>query len=97
MGKGKLPRHLGDVLVEVYRTAGLREAFDQYSALRVWNTVVGDTIARVTKVEQIKDGDLYVRVKSPSWRMELNFRKKEIMQRLNSKLGSNQVKMIIFR
>jgi predicted nucleic acid-binding Zn ribbon protein len=97
MARGKKPRELTSLIGEMYRSIGMTEAYDQYRTLQVWNTVVGETIARVTSVEQLKDGDLYVRVKNPSWRMELNFRKKEIAERLNKEIGHDMVKMVIFR
>ena len=97
MARGKIPRELTSVMGEMYRTIGMTEAYEQYRTLQVWNEVVGDTIARITSVEQLKGGDLYVRVKSPSWRMELNFRKKEIAERLNRAIGQEMVKTVIFR
>lgn len=97
MTRRKIPRELTSVMGEMYRTIGMTEAYDQYRTLQVWNTVVGETIARITSVEQLKEGDLYVRVKNPSWRMELNFRKKDIADRLNKAIGHEMVKTIIFR
>ena len=97
MARGKTPRNLPAVMAEMYRSIGMTEAYDQYRTLQIWNTVVGETIARMTSVEQLKDGDLYVRVKNPSWRMELNFRKKEISERLNKAIGHDMIRTIIFR
>jgi predicted nucleic acid-binding Zn ribbon protein len=84
-------------MADMCRNIGMTEAYDQFKTLQIWDSVVGETIAKVTTVEQIKDGDLYVRVKNPSWRMELNFRKKEILVRLNSAIGREMIKTIIFR
>ena len=97
MSKGKPPRHLNDLLAEMYRSVGMKEAYDQFNTLRLWDEIVGETIAKVTRVEQLREGDLYVRVKSPSWRMELNFRKKDIVERLNRRIGREMIRTIIFR
>lgn len=97
MSKGKLPRRLTAVMADMCRNIGMTEAYDQFKTLQIWDSVVGEAIAKVTMVEQIKDGDLYVRVRSPSWRMELNFRKKEIVTRLNGAIGREMIKTIIFR
>jgi len=40
---------------------------------------------------------LFIRVKNPAWRLELNFRKKEILEKLNNSLDKVLVKEIIFR
>lgn len=97
MARGKNPRNLNAVMAEMYRTIGMTEAYDQFRTLQIWDEVVGETIARITSVERLKDGDLYVRVRNPSWRMELNFRKKEIAERLNRQVGRDLVRTIIFR
>lgn len=97
MTKTKSPRPLNNVMADVCGTIGMKEAYEQYRTLTVWEKVVGETIARVTKIEKIKDGELYVKVKNPSWRMELGFRKKEIISRLNELTGKEIIKNIIFK
>ncbi len=97
MARGKHPRNLNVVMAEMYRTIGMTEAYDQFRTLQIWDEVVGEAIARITSVERLTDGDLYVRVRNPSWRMELNFRKKEIAERLNRQVGRELVRTIIFR
>ncbi len=97
MAKGKIPRPLTSVMTEMYRKIGMTEAYDQYSIIRTWEEVVGDTIARMTKVERLNSGELIVRVMNPSWRMELSFRKKEIAERINKAVGKEMVRSIVFR
>lgn len=97
MTKAKTPRNLGHVLSDVYRRIGMTEAYEVYKTMQIWESIVGETIAKVTRVEKIQDGDLYVKVRNPAWRMELNFRKKEIAIRLNKEIGNEMIKNIIFR
>lgn len=97
MARGKPPRNLTSVMVDMYRKIGMTEAYEQFRTLQIWEQVVGETIAKVTSVEKLTDGDLFVRVRNPSWRMELNFRKKDIATRLNEAVGSEIVRTIIFR
>lgn len=97
MTRQKTPRALPDVVADLCRSIGMTTAFEEYKALQLWESVVGKTIAGVTRVERLNDGDLYVRVRNPSWRMELNFRKKEIAQKLNEAIGREMVRTIIFR
>lgn len=84
-------------MAEMYRSIGMTDAYEEFRTLQIWDSVVGETIARVTKVERLKEGDLFVRVRNPSWRMELNFRKKEIVVRLNKEIGREMVRNIVFR
>lgn len=81
----------------MYQTLGMREAFLQFKALEAWGGVVGPAIARATTVERFSDGQLFVRVRNSSWRMELNYRKVDIVRQLNAVLEKPMVKEIIFR
>ena len=76
---------------------GLTEAYHQYKTLQVWNTVVGEAISGATSIERFTNGELFIRVKNPAWRMELNFRKQDILTKLNASLESPLVERIIFR
>lgn len=97
MSKAKPPRDLSGIMGDVFRKIGMTEAYDEYKTLHMWESVVGETIAKVTSIEKMKDGDLYVKVRSPTWRMELNFRKRDITQRLNRAVGYEMVRSIIFK
>ncbi len=76
---------------------GMEEACQQFKTLQLWNTVVGEAIAEATVLERFTGGQLFIRVKNPAWRMELNFRKKEILAKLNTALNNVMVQEIIFR
>ena len=76
---------------------GLTEAYHQYKTLQIWNSVVGEAISSATSIERFSNGELFIRVKNPSWRMELNFRKQDILTKLNDSLPTPLVKTIIFR
>jgi predicted nucleic acid-binding Zn ribbon protein len=97
MTKKKSPRALGSLMSDMCRKIGMTEAYEEYRTLQMWESVVGEAIARVTSVEKIKEGELYVRVRNPSWRMELNFRKLDIVARLNKAIGYQMIRTIIFR
>ncbi|NTU53621.1 MAG: DUF721 domain-containing protein [Chlorobiaceae bacterium] len=97
MTKTKAPRNLKNVMGDVCKKIGMTDAYEEYTTLKIWEKVVGETIAKETEVEKIKEGDLYVKVRNPSWRMELNFRKKELMTRLNKVIGKDMIRNIIFK
>ncbi|NTU59231.1 MAG: DUF721 domain-containing protein [Chlorobiaceae bacterium] len=97
MTRTKAPRNLNSVMADMCRSIGMTDAYEQYKTLQIWESVVGETIAKVTMVEKLKDGDLYVKVRNASWRMELNFRKKDITSRMNRAIGTEMIRSIIFR
>ncbi len=97
MKKKKNPRQLGSLISDVCRKIGMTEAYEEYKTLQIWNEVVGEAISKMTTVEKMKDGDLHVKVMNPSWRMELNFRKRDIVTRLNKAIGYEMIRTIIFK
>ncbi|MEI6652472.1 MAG: DUF721 domain-containing protein [Chlorobiaceae bacterium] len=97
MARIKSPKKLSALVGDLYHTLGMEEAYQQYKTLQIWNTVVGEAIAEATLLERFAGGQLFIRVKNPAWRMELNFRKKEILAKLNTALDNVLVQEIIFR
>ncbi len=76
---------------------GMTEAYQQYKTVQIWHSVVGEAISSATSIERFTNGALFIRVKNPAWRMELNFRKQDILTKLNDSLTGTTVKEIIFR
>ncbi len=97
MSRTSDPKKISAVLGDMCYSLGFDEAYKQYKTLQIWDTVAGETIANATSIERFTNGQLFIKVKNPSWRMELNFRKKDILTKLNQALKSQMVKDIIFK
>lgn len=97
MSRTKDPRKISEVVCDMCRNMGMADAYRQYKTLQIWNSVVGEGISGETVIERFYEGQLFIRVKNPAWRMELNFRKKEIKRKLNEALKDTMVEEIIFR
>lgn len=97
MSSTKNPKQFSVVAGEMCQVLGLTEAYQQYKTLQVWKSVVGDTISASTTIERFSNGVLFIRVKNSTWRMELNFRKQNILEKLNAALENSMVKEIIFK
>ncbi|ASQ89538.1 hypothetical protein CHL67_00020 [Prosthecochloris sp. GSB1] len=93
----KAPRKFSDIVPDICSALDLEEAYRQHRAFRIWDSIVGDAISRVTRVDNFIKGTLYIRVHNPSWRNELSMRKRSIISRLNEALGSEMVRDIVFR
>ena len=78
---------------------GLRPESDKkmLGIWKVWGRVVGDKIASQARPEAFKGGLLIVKVAGPVWAQELQFRKSELMHKLNAALEDELVKDIRFK
>ncbi len=88
---------LGTAVKQLVKDLGLSSKLEQYEAVNRWAEVVGARIAQETEPMRIEKGVLVVKVKSSVWRNELNLRKREIIERLNTAIGRQHVKDIRFQ
>jgi len=85
---------LKQVMSSLLKSAGIDRSVEQNKALLVWGDVVGKSIANNTEVQEVKHGTLIIKVSTPVWRNEIAMQKKEILNRLNERLGSAVIKNI---
>lgn len=57
---------------------------------------MGERLAKIMEISGMRRGKLVLRVPSPSWKMELHFRKNELIKNLNLHLNENLVQEIDF-
>lgn len=88
---------LGSAIAKMLKLYQIEKPVRQNETFFIWNDVVGEVIAKHAAPEKIAYSKLFVKVDSPAWRNELNFRKAEILKQLNSHLGNAQIKEIILR
>ena len=74
------------------KRGGLDKAVRQNKALFLWDNVVGKSVAKNCIPEGVKHGVLIVRASTPVWRNEIAIKKKEIIEKLNKKLGKETIK-----
>ncbi|MDX2127981.1 MAG: DUF721 domain-containing protein [Chloroherpetonaceae bacterium] len=91
------PKPVSTVLDKVYHDLLSEQNADEFYALKNWSKVVGVHIAKVSEVEKLVGGTLFVKVKSAAWRNELIFKKAGIIEQINTKVGREVVKEIHFK
>ena len=89
-------RQLKSAINRFLKNNGLDKGVNQQSAILIWEETVGKTIASNTTAETVEHGILTIKTTSPAWRQELVFKKQDIIQRLNTKLGNNTIREIRF-
>jgi predicted nucleic acid-binding Zn ribbon protein len=90
-------RDIGGAIQQLIDGLGIRQKLNEYDAVLQWESLVGEHIAKAATAVKIVKGVLVVRVRSSTWRNELQLRKKEIIRTLNTALGSEVVKDIRFQ
>ena len=76
--------------------SGPEKGVKQEKAVLTWKEAVGETIAEQAVAEKAEHGVLFVRVSSPTWRQELQLKKTEILNQVNSLAGFRAIKDIKF-
>ena len=85
---------LKSALNTALKRENLDKAIRQNKALFIWEDVVGKPVAKNCTPEEVKHGTLIVRALTPVWRNEIEIKKNEIIEKLNSKLGKKTIKDI---
>ena len=87
---------LKKAIKNVVKDSGIDKALKQESAVFLWKEIVGKTISTVTDAKKVENGVLLIKTQSPTWRQELYMQKKEIIKKINRKIGSRAIKEIRF-
>ncbi len=80
---------------DLCRRWGIEKKVKEYQALSMWPQIVGKRIAEKAKPLGIQKGKLFLSVESASWRNELTFLKRDIIDKINRSVGTKVVHEII--
>jgi len=84
--------HLREALDRALKKTGADGLINKGRAIALWPSIVGDEISQATEATKMDNGILYVKTKSPVWRNELMFQKREIVKKINKHLKQHIVK-----
>ena len=90
------PEEIGKILTRSLRNLGIERRLKEESIVLNWNRLVGERIASQANPLKIRDSILFVRVENASWRNELFFMKRKIIEQLNQSVRGNVIKDIVF-
>lgn len=87
-----------DVAIESsLRRFGIVRKVKRSQAICMWGDIVGPAAAKVSSAVTCKDGILFVEVKNSVWAAELSLMKRDIIRKLNTRLGRGTIKDVRFR
>ncbi len=90
----KRPEHVGRVLEDFLAKAGLGRALAEWRVLEAWPDIVGPQLASHARAVQCRDGVLWVKVPSSTWRQHLIFLKPRILEKIRRDHPRARVKEI---
>ncbi len=97
--RNRLPRPLavGDLLSAVFNGTPAEKRLGEGKIWLVWEAAVGRQIADKAYPASFRDGTLTVAVASAPWMQQLTFLKKQIIQKVNERLGRELVRDIYLK
>lgn len=93
----RTPRQIGELLRSVLESIDIWDELQKDRLLLDWKKIIGEKIAAYAHPVRFEDGELWLVVEDPTWRMEIFNIKQELIELINRKLGENAVKRIVIR
>jgi predicted nucleic acid-binding Zn ribbon protein len=84
------------VLSRVLRDLGLEQDVRGWQAVEEWALIVGPRMAGHTRAIACRNGTLHVEVEGSAWMHELGFLKRQLIERINARLGGPYVRDVRF-
>ena len=95
--RGNNTNNIGDIIRKLMKSPKLAEKMDELDALDVWKELIGDNLKKFVVSAKMYKGNLYVKLSSSVLRNELSYKKGELKEQINQKLGKEIVKEIILK
>ncbi len=95
--KSKPPEKVCSILERVFSSLDLGIKAKQYQIWEIWEEVVGSAIAHQTQPFRVRNMILWVNVTSSTWMQQLEFMKRQIVKKLNDRMGEKLINDIRFR
>jgi len=97
MARKRTPVPLSQVLDEVVSSTAMGGKIEEGRIIATFEDILGPRIGEQVEKSWIRDGKLFVRVKSSVWRQELHLNRMSWCRRLNDELGGKRISEIVFR
>ena len=95
--RGNNTNNVGDIIRKLMKNPKLAEKMDELDALDVWKELIGDKLKKFVVSAKMNKGNLHVKLSSSVLRNELSYKKSELKDQINQKLGKEIVKEIILK
>lgn len=83
---------IGEALISYIRETGLEQSVLDVQIEEVWPKVMGETVKKLTRSIEVKNGVLYIRVNSAALKTQLFENRFELIRKLNEAVGAPALK-----
>ena len=83
---------ISDALVDYLRESGLEQSVLDMQIEQVWPRVMGETVTKLTRSIEMRDGMLIVHVNSAALKAQLLENRFELVRKLNEAVGANAIR-----
>ena len=95
--RGKNTHNVGNIIRKLMKNPKLAGKLDELDALAIWDDLIGDALMKYIVSQKIYKGILHVKLKSDAMRNELSYKKTELKEQINKRLGKPFLKDIILK
>lgn len=83
---------ISDILTAYLRETGLEKPILETKVMELWPQVMGETVAKLTRGVEVKDGVLVVRISSAALKAQLFECRFELVRKMNEAVGSDIIR-----
>ena len=84
--------NITDALVDYLRESGLEQSVLEVQIEELWPQVMGETVAKLTRSVEVKDGMLIVHLNSAALKAQLFENRFELVRKLNEAVGAQVIR-----
>lgn len=95
--RGSNNRKVGDIIRKLMKNPKLSAKLDELDALEAWEKILGKNLLKFVVKQRLYKGKLYVKLKSAPLRNELSYKKNNLIEQINQKIGKEIIKEIILQ
>ncbi len=81
-----------EAIVGFLRETGLEQQVLEVQMEEIWPSVMGETVAKLTRSVEVKNGMLYVKVSSAALKTQLFENRFELVRKLNEAVGAQVIR-----
>ena len=83
---------ISDALVDYLRESGLEQSVLDMQIEQAWPRVMGETVTKLTRSIEMRDGMLIVHMNSAALKAQLFENRFELVKKLNEAVGANAIR-----